>query len=303
MDCGQGISKTDLRTWTGIQEPISVVPLFRHKHKVSLGNDDQVPDLRPRLAPGRRSSFLASDNFQSASLLHYANGRNLDSRTVAKDACYGLNEVFGFVAFSSMQFLNLVTTILAEERSSTITVDFDLARMSSSFATLQHLQSSLAKHVTELSTIVSFIKSNRNVSWLRVSEESHPREHSIAETAIALLLADYEHLLHRGDQLIDQCADQSTLLMNRATLDIAQRGISQSQSVARLTLLAFLFLPLGVTTSFFGMNFVEFGNDDGPKLSIWVWFVISLPVFIISCVVCFWQTLKRWLAWIALHLV
>lgn len=307
IDCGQGITKTELGTWTGIQEPISVVPLFQHKHKVALGNDDQLPDLRfqhpplPVANPSRRSSFLSSDVFQSASLLHHANGRSLDPRTVAKDACYGLSEVFSFVAFSSMQYLNLVATVLADERSSTITVNFDLARISSSFATLQHLQLSLVEHTTKLSAIISFVKSNRNSNWLRVFKESHPREYDIAETTIATLLADYEHLLQRGQQIIDQCADQSSLLMNRATLDIAQRGVSQSESVGRLTLLAFLFLPLGVTTSFFGMNFAELGDDDGPKLSIWVWFAISLPIFIISCIICFWKTVRRWLAWFVLH--
>lgn len=104
--------------------------------------------------------------------------------------------------------------------------------------------------------------------------EKHPRVSVIAQAATASLLESYEYLHKRSQQPTAECAEHTVSLMNMATLDTARRGIQQSESVRRLTLLAFLFLPLGITTSFFGMNFREFDGHDGSNLSflslVWV---------------------------------
>jgi Mg2+ and Co2+ transporter CorA len=46
--------------------------------------------------------------------------------------------------------------------------------------------------------------------------------------------------------------------------------------MTRLTKLALLFIPLSLTTSFYGINFKELGSAS--TLSIWVWLVTSAAV-------------------------
>ena len=60
----------------------------------------------------------------------------------------------------------------------------------------------------------------------------------------------------------------------------SQKAILQAEDVARLTRLAFIFIPLSFTASFFGMNFSQFTN--GALLSIWIWFVVSVPFLLVS---------------------
>lgn len=76
----------------------------------------------------------------------------------------------------------------------------------------------------------------------------------------------------------------------------AQRSISQAEGLARLTFLAFLFVPLSFTTSFFGMNFRELIGDDGPNLSVYIWFAVSVPIFAISLSFLFWERVRDYLA-------
>jgi Mg2+ and Co2+ transporter CorA len=69
------------------------------------------------------------------------------------------------------------------------------------------------------------------------------------------------------------------IVINNNMLVESQRAIEQAAGVAKLTRLAFFYIPLSFTTSFFGMNFVQFGTGE---LSIWLWFAVSIPIFFVS---------------------
>jgi len=60
-------------------------------------------------------------------------------------------------------------------------------------------------------------------------------------------------------------------------------------------LLAFFFIPLSFTASFFGMNFKELGSSN-QDLSVWVWFIVSVPIFGVSVLLCFWSKVYVWLS-------
>ena len=111
-------------------------------------------------------------------------------------------------------------------------------------------------------------------------------------TAAAQLIKDYEHILERTDALIQAYSEGMEDIQTSAMLLESRKAIEQARSVARLTFLAFLFIPLSFTASFFGMNFREFVGDG---LSIWVWFVTSVPVFGVALGVCFWDDTREWL--------
>jgi Mg2+ and Co2+ transporter CorA len=53
----------------------------------------------------------------------------------------------------------------------------------------------------------------------------------------------------------------------------------QAEGVVKLTRLAFVFIALSFTTTFFGMNFKEFGIGSQ---SIWEWFIASLPILTVT---------------------
>ena len=60
----------------------------------------------------------------------------------------------------------------------------------------------------------------------------------------------------------------------------AQNALAQAKEVAKLTKLAFFFIPLSFTASLFGMNVMEL--DPGAANSIWLWVTVSIPVLAIS---------------------
>jgi Mg2+ and Co2+ transporter CorA len=52
------------------------------------------------------------------------------------------------------------------------------------------------------------------------------------------------------------------LLFRDIQLKESKKVIEKAESSHKLTLLAFLFLPVSLSTSFFGMNFREFGQGQ-----------------------------------------
>jgi Mg2+ and Co2+ transporter CorA len=141
----------------------------------------------------------------------------------------------------------------------------------------------------------TFVKNRKNRNWPVASQSEQVK---IADETARDLLEGYDHLVHRVTALSKRCSDSTMSLMNQSMLEESRNAISQARIVGRLTLLAFFFIPLSFTTSFFGMNVRELAEKDGPKMSVWLWFVVTAPIFLISLAVCFWSTiephLRRW---------
>lgn len=75
--------------------------------------------------------------------------------------------------------------------------------------------------------------------------------------------------------------------MNNANLAESRRAMLQARKVGKLTLLAFFYVPLSFTTSFFGMNLEEFGTST--TIANWVWVCVSVPIFVLSVVFYIWD--------------
>jgi Mg2+ and Co2+ transporter CorA len=60
----------------------------------------------------------------------------------------------------------------------------------------------------------------------------------------------------------------------------ARKSTETAISVARLTKLAFIFIPLNFVTSFYGMNMKPFG---GGNVSLWIFFATALAPIIGTC--------------------
>lgn len=88
---------------------------------------------------------------------------------------------------------------------------------------------------------------------------------------VSILLVDYRYLVNRCSDLSRRCQSVSQILMDTI------RGKEALESL-KLTKLAFVFIPLGVVASFFGMN-VDILKNNPP---IWVFVAIAVPVTVLT---------------------
>lgn len=149
-------------------------------------------------------------------------------------------------------------------------------------------------HEPSLSRGLSFPASIRSIderaSQLGAASKNDPAQQAaLADAAASSLLEDYQALLHRANSLSRLYSESIDDIRTSAMLVESRKAIVQAEGVARLTLLAFFFLPLSFTTSLFGMNFKELGD----QLSIWTWAVVAVPVFGFSVILCYWRELSK----------
>lgn len=206
---------------------------------------------------------------QSISHLHLDYGRSLQSEILRDDAFYALNEIFRFATASENQFLNLMESNI--KSASTVQPDANISE-------LQLAKALLEEHHQGIRQNLETVRLRGGLKWPKASESSLQDK---AERAATRLQLDIEYLLERSRVLADQCKDGIAVLTNAESYRQSQRQIQQAEGIAKLTLLAFFFVPLSFTTSFFGMHF----NELDKPLDIWVWFVVSVPVSLISFMV------------------
>ena len=110
----------------------------------------------------------------------------------------------------------------------------------------------------------------------------------------ASLIVDFDALMRQIGNVRQELRDylarhvsMKSLEESRIAVLESRKSIELADSVRRLTQLAFVFIPLNMVTSLFGMNMVEFGTGT---LHIWVFvavalglsLVVGLAVFIFS---------------------
>lgn len=287
--------------WSGI--PYSMhsdvfLPVIQCRPKASLAEHHTWASL-PSAEPSRFT--------QSASLLsHESYGRFLAEDMVRLDAFYALNEVFFFAASAENQFLNLLSAKLV----SSVRNQYSRESMTAALSSLNFHKTILERHMERLRGTVRVIEGRGSPYWPSVLTPSTTTAHQSNEPQSPLksgsgispsvceeiqgadraLLADYNYLLHRSQHLSSQYQGAAEHLRNSVMMEESKRAIEQAQGVGRLTLLAFFFVPLGFTTSFFSMSFKEL--DSG--LSLWVWFVMSVPVLALALFICFWSQIGDW---------
>jgi hypothetical protein len=238
-----------------------------------------------RLSHTARGSAAASKIPQSAALLHLDYGRHLDPELASTDRFFALNDIFRFAAFSESQFLNAV--------QSTVNIELDPTTLphqkDPSISNLLHIKNILERHITRLKENIVFISNFREPQLVRpVSAQSLEK----SRNTIKALLQDFHQLLEQAQSLCTQCDRGMDIVMNNTVILESRDAMAQNEKVAKLTRLAFFFIPLSLTTSFFGMNFTEFNN--GSSLSVWVWFVASAPVLMVSFAFLMWDVEGTW---------
>jgi CorA-like Mg2+ transporter protein len=247
-------------------------PIIQHRPKGALLPGE--PEPQPNETP-------ASKNFaQNVTLLPVQYGSTLDPSLVHTDPMYALSELFAFAGSSESQFLNLVQAQIQRD------VEILPHKMEHSVANLRHRKTLLDEHIERLRTTVEILRNRDMLDWPKQVQSPLPMEDPTVEKALYSLLLDYEHLLDRATNLSEQCVGGTNIIMNSAMLAESQKSIIQAKGVAKLTLLAYLFLPLPFTTSFFGMNFLQLGSG---KLSMWWLVAVLVPIQSVSVAVLYWD--------------
>lgn len=291
LDCGQDLSLSPKGPWSQPIHPsqssilhTNFIPVLQHKDKIAL-----TPALWEEDADGigvDKSLWLP----QTACRLHLRYGRMLDLNVMAEDPFYALCEVFHFFASSEVEFLNMIGNKLDKE--SQRLENMTHAKMSTelSQASLFHSRRVLEKHIERINEIRMFVeRRGGGDAWPR---SSTPRYQEIAEKAALQLELDLEYLHRKSESLRSQGERAVTMAMSIASISEARRGIQQAKDVFKFTLLASVYVPLSFATSFMGMNVKELGQGH---LSVWVFFIMGIPIFAISLVFMFvdWNKLRK----------
>ena len=280
LDSGRDI---DLQNWTSIvggsspqrRTTMDILPTFQHKPKLAFAN----LETNTRASPS--SSRLPASSTYTPSLYLFPQdyGFSLDSKLMRQDAMYALSELFTFAASAESQFLNFMKAeIVAAIRS------FD-GQEELGLANLRYSKSLLDEHLEYILETTNVILARGSVDWPK-STGSDERDTAEVNEKLTQLTTDYEHLLSKAQTLASLCNDGMSTILNDSMLQESRKAIQQAEGTRRLTILAFLFVPLSMVASVFGMNVEEFGQG---KLQIWVPFVVLIPIVGISVMLCFWD--------------
>jgi Mg2+ and Co2+ transporter CorA len=212
-------------------------------------------------------------------------GRQLNADCAQQDAFYALCELFALSAFSVNQSFNLIEQCIDSQVNSSI------EDMQISLEGLHQANIFIHGCVVRLQETLAHIRT-------RGSHAKWPRASTTKEQELADSVADesdhsYQHLLNRATSLTNRIKSESEWLMHKAMLNESQRAFYQGYNMSRITSLAFLFIPLSFTASVFGMNVIELANNDGPKVSIWYWVVVSIVVFAAVLLAWYWEKIQR----------
>lgn len=239
------------------------LPVVQYKPGVGLRSKSKL--LAPVTAAQRGQSYMV----QSAALLHLDYGRSLDRQVMPHDSFYAMHELFMFAAFSEAQFLNMLASKLDQELEHSALVWHKSAALSN----LVYHQQILDRHIYQLRENKASILEALEAYTERLKQGDDKLREAMA--AAKRLHSDYKHLEDRALKLLGHCDRGVQVVMNNAVIKESREAMLQAEGVVKLTRLAFVFIPLSFTTSFFGMNFKEFGTGSQ---SIWEWFVASFPI-------------------------
>lgn len=224
---------------------------------------------------------------QNICMLPFQYGSRLDGELASRDALYALSELFHFSASATAQMLNFVDDKIRHELSFIWAAEehSTAGRFSAaSLLNLNFIKALLNSNAQGLAEVVHILRNRDALAWPRDDTST------IAARTGALLLADFEFLLKRAENLATACDQAIRNLGESANLEEARRSTELSLVVHRLTVIGTIFIPLSFVCSLWGMNFQELGTGS---LHLYWWPVSAVPFVIFSYVVYRWEGLKE----------
>ncbi|KAI0490845.1 hypothetical protein F4859DRAFT_508638 [Xylaria cf. heliscus] len=232
----------DLKTYPIINLPFS-----------DVGNNTAgLSDLPPTRLP--QTALVGLQNY----------GNQIDTSLLHNDRKTSLFPLIHLCLAAESQHLRIIETTLGKGAED-ISLVAPRVGLSIVLETKKHLQS----HLHDFRNVEHFLR-------------TLALEHSgtvLPETDF--ILSVIGKILDKIQCLISECNDTVSYTQALGSLQQAERAISEARGVKLLTVLAFFFAPISFTTSFFGMNFKEFGTGT---LSLWVWAVAAVPISLLFAI-------------------
>lgn len=243
----------------------------------------QVPIIVPRPSTMaftvEHSKPPTNEGAHVASLIPFYFGMSISPATGHPDILTLLYEIFRLVAGTECQFLNQLREIVQDQPLDGASQD----QMELSLSTLGYLRALLEDHKQRLDRSLAFLKTRSLARSLTHASGTVDMSTQIqsdqATDELGLIISDFQDLRDRTDQLASFCKENVDQINSGAILRESRKAIQLADNQSRLTVLAYLFLPLSLITSAFGMNVEQLGS--GNK-GVWLPFVVLVPVALIS---------------------
>lgn len=111
------------------------------------------------------------------------------------------------------------------------------------------------------------------------------------DQALKDLREDFLIILRDLDALQAQVQDLVRVVTAIISIEEAKRSAEQNKSLARLTYLAVVFVPLSFVSSFFSMT----SDISSLRTTFWIFFAVAVPLTLLSLSVTRWWAITRWL--------
>jgi hypothetical protein len=233
-------------------DAVELLPTVRYMHNLALKSH------RLNSAPSTAVAFGAP---QSAALIHLDYVRSLSHSAVRQDPGYAITELLRLAAASQSQLLNLLNASFTHQKPTSVSTNMVPL-------TLTYESQILSKILQQTHEVQQSMKNTEDSHWPKATGSAAQR----TAKAWAALQADYECLRERAQMTSSRHNEVVAILMNTMMITESHEAIVQAKKVSRLTSMAFIFIPLSFTTSFFGMNVQQMSQQT---TSIWVWVVTS----------------------------
>ncbi|CZT46684.1 uncharacterized protein RSE6_07149 [Rhynchosporium secalis] len=196
-----------------------------------------------------------------------------------------MSELFVFVAASELTLLKFIAIKIDKAVKDASEVDQETAITPQ--ADLVFYRRLLERRSREAKSTLSHICNRHTLIWPTATGDSAAQ----SKSSLAALRSekDFRYLIEVIEGLCGICDRELSVLVNAAGIAEAKRGIEQGKTLFGFTWLASIFVPLSFTTSLFGMNVREF---EKAELPIWVWVVVTIPIFLFSVVFLFWGRIR-----------
>jgi hypothetical protein len=159
--------------------------------------------------------------------------------------------------------------------------DFDENR-EDNLSEIQKVKKLVDQHTEQLQDMLELIDCRGGRGWPKTTNLKKGSKDDEANEAAERLALTFRKLIRRSEAVSTSCKDGISMLSNDAVVREAQKGMKQAEGLAKVTFIAFAFVPVSFTTSFFGMNFPEL---DPGRVHIWMWFALSGPIMLLSILV------------------
>lgn len=232
---------------------------------------------------------------QTLSFLPYEIYNSTDHTVARKIPFYALHNIFRLVAASEHQFLNLMEQKIQDVGRSDHGEDHR-----DSISEIFAMKKLVDTHKTRLRESLEVTEARGGPVWRDLATSATPAAETSdppstqdlgkkSEQAAESLQQIFHQLVQRATAISSLCQDETARLSHDAVVHEAQRSLQQAEGLSKLTFIAFIFVPLSFTTSFFGMNIDELNSSGQP---IWTWFVLSVPILALS-VLAWWLNRAR----------